>query len=107
MGDINVRVEKGQILVEPETYAVGKGRNKKITWEVLTPEWTFPDDGIVFEQPDGQFADLSKDSGGRKYKATARNTNAQRYKYMVRLVGRDGGAIERDPFIQNGDDPPP
>lgn len=103
MPEVNVSVVNNQISVDPPTLPMsGRGPNVQIQWNLTTPGWTFPSNGIVIDNNDGQFTQLRPTAGGTKFLAVDANNNSTLYKYMVNLTnGQD--QLSLDPYIQNGE----
>jgi len=101
MSKVEVSVVNGAIQVDRENLSmVGKGRNKPIHWNLTTPGWYFPVDGIVINNNEGEFTELSPGDEGRKFKCVDRNNDGKTYKYDINVTN---GKIRLtlDPTIQN------
>lgn len=101
MSKVEVSIVNGNVTVDRETLSmVGKGRNAPIQWELVTPGWTFPDNGIEIEGNDGEFTQLRATDEGRKFKCMDRNSGGKAYKYNVN-VSNGKTTLTLDPIIQN------
>lgn len=102
MPEVNVSVVNNQISVDPATLSmVGRGPNAQIQWNITTPGWTFPSNGIVIDNNNGEFTQLRPIAGGSKFLAVDANSNSILYKYIINLTnGQD--QLSLDPYIQNG-----
>jgi hypothetical protein len=100
MQQVTVTVANNQITVDRETVNLhGQGPNVQIQWNIATPGWTFPDNGIVIANNDGQFHSNSAQQGTR-YMWHDRNTGGKTYKYTIN-VSNGSTPLSLDPMIAN------
>ena len=100
MLEVNVSVVNNQVVADPPTISAGGGQNVTIQWNLTTPGWTFPDDGIVIENNNGEFTQLRPIAGGTKFIAVDANNNGVRYKYDINVTNGQA-RLSVDPYIQN------
>ncbi|HEY0856130.1 MAG TPA: hypothetical protein VGE16_03690 [Albitalea sp.] len=101
MSRVEVSIVNGYVTVDRETLSmVGKGRNAPIQWNLTTPGWTFPSNGIEIEGNDGEFTQLRPTDEGTKFKCMDRNTGGKAYKYNINVTNGKT-TLSLDPIIQN------
>jgi hypothetical protein len=102
MSEVNVSVVNNNIVVDPPTLNMaGRGPNAQIQWNLTTPGWTFPSNGIVIDNNNGEFTQLRPIAGGSKFLGVDANNNATLYKYMINVTNGQE-QLSLDPYIQNG-----
>lgn len=108
---VYVLVNAGKLYAYPEVVTV-KNRNTQIVWRLAAPaNYTFPDDAIVIEDPQGlgEFDDCSAKVKGKKvddgYSFICADNNkhqghkqARHYKYTIKV---NGVALPLDPWVVN------
>ncbi|WP_280152652.1 hypothetical protein [Piscinibacter sp. XHJ-5] len=100
MSQVAVRVNGDQVSVDIDDLKMGKLKNETIKWNLQTQGWTFPSDGIVIHDNDGQFTDFKVNGGGKVFSCVDANTNTKNYKYDVKVT--DGKRVlVLDPTIGN------
>ena len=101
MSKVEVSVIDGKVTVDRENLSmVGKGRNARIHWKLTTPGWSFPADGIVIDDNEGEFTKLEPAEQGKKFWCVDRNSDGKAYKYTINVS--DGKTrLTLDPVIQN------
>jgi hypothetical protein len=100
MSQVEVTVTGDRVSVNVEDLKMGKQKNVTIKWQLQTAGWTFPSDGIVVHDNDGQFSNFKVNGGGRTFSCVDANTNTKDYKYDVRVT--DGKRVlVLDPTIGN------
>ena len=99
-----VTIANNTITVVPDPLPMGKSNNQAIEWTIQTDNWTFPADGIVINDPNGQFYDGGKVTGNdQKYKWHDKNTDGNTYKYTVNVTNNANNPpnLSKDPNIVN------
>lgn len=87
------------IRVTPEPIVVARGNKPVMRWNLVTPGWTFTDNGVNIRDHFGEFEGKLKESGTR-FKWKNKNSKPGRYKYDV--VVTDGRqTCPWDPWIVN------
>lgn len=100
MSQIEVTVQGGEVRVSVEKLKMGKQKDATIKWKLTTGGWTFPRDGIVIHDGDGQFSNYQVSDKGTMFSVVDANTNTHDYKYDVKVT--DGKqVIVLDPTISN------
>ena len=100
MSQVKVTVQDGNVGVDIQHLKMGKQKDATIKWKVETAGWTFPSDGIVFENNDGQFSDFKVTDNGKTFSCVDANTNTKDYMYDVKVT--DGKQYKvLDPTIGN------
>ncbi len=102
----NVSVENGYIIVDQEPIVVhARGA---IRWNITTPGYSFPANGIEFKNPGGQYGNPATEFTGCGAQGAGFACNAAHssprtmYRYTIRVVPSAGGAaIEFDPTVMN------
>ena len=106
---VRVTVKDGVISADPDPVKMAKN-SKKITWVLATPGFTFPANGIVIKDADGEYGDCGIQVSKRKKadKDTEfvcrklKHIGKKEYKYDVNLInGSTGKPMVLDPTIQN------
>jgi hypothetical protein len=85
--------------VDHETVQVSRGNSPNITWQMISPGYTFPSNGIVFASGGTQF-DCHVEANGRRFACRDRNTTAGKFKYTVNVTGSPA-VRPLDPFVEN------
>lgn len=98
---IEVRVVDGQVDV-PESEVVTTENQGALIWHLVTPGYTFPDDGIVIDAV--SVFRCQSAAAGRVYRCLKlRHVRGARYKYDVKVLDERTGLPlpVLDPWIQN------
>lgn len=102
MREVNVSIVNNQIVPEPATLNMaGAGSDAVIQWNLTTAGWTFPADGIVIDNNNGEFTQLRPIAGGAKFLGVDANNNSTLYKYTINVTNGQQ-RLSEDPYIQNG-----
>lgn len=97
---INVSVVNNQVSVDRDPLDLrGMGPTITIQWLIATQGWTFPDDGIVIHDNDGQFHGGQAQQGTR-YIWIDDNSGGKTYKYTVNVTN-GSTPLTLDPSIIN------
>ncbi len=100
---VKVSVTNDVISVDPEPVKMKKS-DKTITWELATPGYSFPANGIVIKQADGEYGDCRNRTTKEYVCKKLKHVDKKEYKYDVNLVNDSTGKpLSRDPTIQNID----
>lgn len=100
MSQVEVTVNGDQVSVDVEDLKMGKQKDVTIRWQIQTNGWTFPSNGIVVHDNDGQFSDFKVNGSGKVFSCLDKNTNTKDYKYDVTVT--DGKrTLVLDPTIGN------
>ena len=86
--------------VDSETLEVPRGNSPNITWELVSPGYTFPSNGIVIQDAGGEFVDCHVEANGRKFACHNRHTKPGKYKYTINITGSPA-VPPLDPWIDN------
>ncbi|SRR6266567_650125 len=86
--------------VNNETVQVSRGNSPNITWELVSPGYTFPSNGIVIQDAGGEFVDCHVEANGRKFACHNRHTKPGKYKYTINITGSPA-VPPLDPWIDN------
>jgi hypothetical protein len=77
------------------------GNHAVIHWEIKTPGYAFPDDGIVVTDDAGnEFSDGHPAEHGTKFQLNDKNSFRKQYKYTVSVV-KGSTRLTKDPTIAN------
>jgi hypothetical protein len=85
--------------VDHETVQVSRGNSPNITWQMISPGYAFPSNGIVFASGGTQF-DCHVEANGRRFACRDRNTAPGKFKYTVNVTGSPA-VPPLDPFVSN------
>ena len=85
--------------VDHETVQVSRGNSPNITWQMMSPGYTFPSNGIVFASGGNQF-ECRVEANGRRFACRDRNTTPGKFKYTVNVTGSPA-VPPLDPFVTN------
>lgn len=93
-------VDMDDLWIDQEPIIV-RGRNVTIIWEIATPGYEFPSDGIVFHTGRDQFINCAPK--GRIFQCLDRYTERGRFKYtiQVRPTGKERAPEPLDPTVMN------
>jgi len=96
---VTVSVADRIISAHPHTLSMkGLGHDVLIEWNLVTPGWTFPSDGIVITDGDGEFYDLHPSDTATGFSCRNKNSNLTQYHYTITVT--DGDAlVGRDPTL--------
>lgn len=99
---VDVQVVDGVITVSPDPAPVSKQQNR-IRWQLSTPAFSFPADGIVIQAGGSEYGDcgLLGSSSTVYVRKKLRHIDRKDYKYDVKLRGPGGQTLNLDPIIQN------
>ena len=87
MSQVLVSVVNNEVVVNLSRLSMlGKGIDALIQWDLVTPGWTFPDNGIVIDDNLGEFTRLHVVDEGRKFWCFDRNSDGKTYKYSVNVT---------------------
>ena len=86
--------------IDSDTVTVPRGNSPKITWQLISAGYTFPDNGIVFASGGSQFFECHVEANGRRFSCRDRNTDPGKFKYTVNITGSPSVA-PLDPWIEN------
>jgi hypothetical protein len=79
-----------------------KGDHAVIHWEIRTPGYTFPDDGIVITDDTGhEFDGGHTAEHGIKFQLNDKNSFKKEYKYTVTVMKGSTRVTPLDPTIMN------
>ena len=79
-----------------------KGRGHVIHWEIKTPGYVFPDDGIVVKDDTGhEFDGGHTAEQGKKFQLNDKNTLKKTYKYTIKVLKGSTPLTPLDPAIAN------
>ena len=87
----------------PTVYMNNQGLNPMITWNIVTPDWTFEPNGVAFaDQSQTQFSNPQRSSDGITFTWYDANTDNLSYNYNITVVhDQFGQVVTHDPAIQN------
>lgn len=85
--------------VDNQTVQVSRGNSPNITWQMMTPGYTFPSNGIVIVNGGTEF-DCRVEANGRRFMCHDKHTRSGKYKYTVNVSGSPA-VPPLDPFIEN------
>jgi hypothetical protein len=85
--------------VDSETLEVPRGNSPNITWQMMSPGYTFPSNGIVFANAGNEF-DCHVEANGRRFSCHDRHTKPGKYKYTVNISGSPS-VPPLDPWVDN------
>ena len=85
--------------VDSTTVLVTRGNSPKITWQMVSPGYTFPSNGIVIANGGAEF-DCRLEADGRRFACNNRHTTSGKYKYTVNITGSPA-VPPLDPWIDN------
>lgn len=85
--------------VDSTTVQVTRGNSPKITWQLISPGYTFPSNGIVIANGGAEF-NCRVEANGRRFACENRHTTTGKYKYTVNLTGSPP-VPPLDPWIDN------
>ena len=86
--------------VDNETVQVSRGNSPNITWQMVSPGYTFPSNGIVIQNAGTEFVDCHVEANGRRFACHNKHTKPGRYKYTVNVTGSPA-VPPLDPFVDN------
>ena len=86
--------------VNNETVQVPQGNSPNITWQMMSPGYTFPSNGIVIANGGGEFVNCHAEANGRRFTCHNNHTKPGKYKYTVNIAGSPA-VPPLDPFIDN------
>lgn len=96
---VKVTVAKEVISVDPDPVKMKKTSNK-ITWELATPGFSFPANGIVIKGADGEYGECRNKSKTEFVCKKLKHADKKEYKYDVNLVNESTGKpLNLDPII--------
>lgn len=98
--ETTVTVDGEYIVVDQEPIVV-RGQNVTIGWRIATPGYEFPPDGVVFQEPRGQFINCAPK--GNLFQCLDRNTVKGRFKYTIKVrpTGTARTPYPLDPTVMN------
>jgi len=96
---VQVMVVNGVISVSPDPLSMGKN-GQKISWVLVTPGFSFPDNGIVIKGANGEYGDC-RNEGNEFVCKKLKHMKGKQYKYDVNLRSSSGQALFLDPIINN------
>ena len=85
--------------VDNETVQVSRGNSPNITWQIISPGYTFPSNGIVIAGGGSEF-DCHVEANGRRFTCHNNHTQPGKYKYTVTVTGSPA-VPPLDPWIFN------
>ena len=94
-----VSIANNVISVTPDPLPVS-GNNINIHWDISTPGWTFPSNGIVITNPGSEFEDPEVQNNGNRFKWKDKNSSAGNYKYAINVTN-GSTPLTFDPTIIN------
>jgi hypothetical protein len=98
---VKVTVANEMISVDPDPVKMKKSSNK-ITWELATPGFSFPANGIVIKRAGGEYGECRNKSKTEFVCKKLKHADKKEYKYDVNLVNDSTGKpLSRDPIIIN------
>ena len=100
---VKVTVANDVIRVDPDPVKMKKS-SKKITWELATPGFSFPANGIVIKRADGEYGECKNKSKSKTEFVCKKlkHVDKKEYKYDVNLVNDSTGKpLNLDPVIGN------
>lgn len=98
---VNVSVANNQVSVDRDPLDLrGMGPTITIQWLIATQGWTFPANGIVITDNDGQFHDGHMAQQGTRYIWIDNNSGGKTYKYTVNVMN-GSTPLTLDPSIIN------
>jgi len=86
--------------VDSETVQVPRGNSPNITWQLMSPGYTFPSNGIVIPDGGNEFVDCRVEANGRRFMCHDKHTRPGKYKYTVNITGSPA-VPPLDPFVDN------
>lgn len=99
---VQVSVDNGVISVSPDPANMSKN-HRKIVWSLVTPGFTFADDGVVIAGDKSDYGEC-----GRRGSSTTvyvckklKHINKKQFKYDVNLLNAAGQRMSLDPRIIN------
>ncbi len=96
---VKVSVANDVISVDTDPVKMKKSSNK-ITWELATPGFSFPANGIVIKGADGEFGECRNKSKTAFVCKKLKHVDKKEYKYDVNLVNDSNGkSLNLDPII--------
>ena len=99
---VSVTITNDKIDVPVPDPVVIKGRGHVIHWEIKTPGYVFPDDGIVVQDDTGhEFDGGHTAEQGKKFQLNDKNNFKKRYKYTIKVLKGSSPLTPLDPFIAN------
>jgi hypothetical protein len=85
--------------VDNDTVQVPRGNSPNITWQIISPGYTFPSNGIVIANGGTEF-DCHVEANGRRFACHNNHTKPGKYKYTVNVTGSPS-VPPLDPWIEN------
>jgi hypothetical protein len=86
--------------IDNDTVQVPHGNSPNIIWQLQSPGYTFPSNGIVIANAGTEFDNCQIEANGRRFKCHDKHTRAGRYKYTVNITGSPA-VPPLDPFVDN------
>jgi hypothetical protein len=99
---ITVTVNNGQVSVSPDPVSIGRGegRNVQLRWRIGTPGWSFPANGIVIKNNNGEFSNDAVADQGTGFFMDDHNDRIGSYPYTVNVTNGQQ-TLTLDPTIIN------
>jgi hypothetical protein len=100
--NINVTIKNHVLSVSKEVLMMGKTKNQKITWAIVTNGWIFPEfeDGIELKGDHGEFSNGHRDETGKHYIVHNKNSHTHLYPYTIKVTNGKT-TLSLDPGIGN------
>ena len=86
--------------VNNTTVEVTRGNSPNITWQMISPGYTFPSNGIVIQDAGSEFDNCHVEANGRRFACHNKHTKPGKYKYTVNVAGSPA-VPPLDPWIAN------
>ncbi len=100
---VKVTVTNDVISAAPERVEMKKS-DKTITWELATPGFSFPANGIVIKDANGEYGDCKNKTKTEFVCKKLKHVDKKEYKYDVNLVNDSTGKpLSLDPVIVSTD----
>ena len=99
---VAVHVNECAISVDPDALPVD-AKNVEIHWDIESPGYTFPADGIRLKEddPSQEFSHLIATPNGRRFMANDKNSSKKTWLYGVKVMKGGVGCPALDPSIVN------
>ncbi len=102
---VSVTIQNNQVAVDQVQLRV-QGRNQQLQWNIQTPGWTFPQNGIAITPGNGsdQFRDPVIAQQGTRFILLDNNSSTGQFKYTVNVTN-GSQTLSLDPYIINQGEP--